>query len=161
MIAEFIKSASLPEQFPADGLPEVAFLGRSNVGKSSLIRAIQPQLDLRIGAISGYTGKGRHTTTSARHYNLDFGGAVIDTPGVKQFGLWGVTKENLIDFFPDVANDAAPKWRVESYQRILSSLSSEAAGAAATGCFFFLSFWVLSSPKRATGARVAAATSDS
>ena len=54
--------------------------GHSGVGKSSLIRAIQPALDLRIGAISWYTGKGRHTTTSARHYPLDIGGAVIDTP---------------------------------------------------------------------------------
>ncbi len=42
--------------------------GHSGVGKSSLVRSIQPQLDLRIGAISGYTNKGRHTTTSARHY---------------------------------------------------------------------------------------------
>jgi ribosome biogenesis GTPase len=96
--------------------------GHSGVGKSSLIRAIQPQLDIRIGAISGYNEKGRHTTTSARRYPLDFGGAVIDTPGVKLFGLWNVTRENLIDYFPDVESDIAPEWRVESYKRIESSL---------------------------------------
>ena len=96
--------------------------GHSGVGKSSLARAIQPSLDLRVGAISGYTGKGRHTTTSARRYPLEFGGAVIDTPGVKLFGLWGVTRENLADFFPDVAAGSAPPWRQESYQRILESL---------------------------------------
>jgi ribosome biogenesis GTPase len=96
--------------------------GHSGVGKSSLIRAIQPHLDLRIGAISGYNEKGRHTTTSARRYPLDFGGAVIDTPGVKLFGLWNVTRDNLADYFPDIASDIAPQWRVESYERIAASL---------------------------------------
>jgi ribosome biogenesis GTPase len=96
--------------------------GHSGVGKSSLIRAIQPQLDLRIGAISGYNDKGRHTTTSAKRYPLDFGGAVIDTPGVKLFGLWNVTRENLINYFPDVESDVAPEWRVESFKRIGSTL---------------------------------------
>jgi ribosome biogenesis GTPase len=96
--------------------------GHSGVGKSSLIRAVQPDLDLRIGAISGYNEKGRHTTTSARRYPLKIGGAVIDTPGVKLFGLWNVTRENLSDFFPDVAGGTAPQWRVESFQRIESSL---------------------------------------
>jgi ribosome biogenesis GTPase len=96
--------------------------GHSGVGKSSLARAIQPSLDLRVGAISGYTGKGRHTTTSARRYVLDTGGAVIDTPGVKMFGLWNVTRENLRAFFPDVADGTAPEWRRESFQRISDSL---------------------------------------
>ena len=96
--------------------------GHSGVGKSSLARAIQPSLDLRVGAISGYTGKGRHTTTSARRYVLEFGGAVIDTPGVKMFGLWGVTRANLAEFFPDVIGGSAPQWRRESYQRIVESL---------------------------------------
>jgi ribosome biogenesis GTPase len=98
--------------------------GHSGVGKSSLIRAIEPDLDIRIAPISGYTGKGRHTTTSARRYVLKhIGGEVIDTPGVKLFGLWGVTRENLIDHFPDVADGTAPGWRQESYQRIEASLA--------------------------------------
>src|SRR5207248_5052222 len=91
--------------------------GHSGVGKSSLIRAIEPQLDIRIGEISGYTGKGRHTTTSARRYTLDFpeGGQVIDTPGVKMFGLWNVTANNLSEHFPDMGDGTAPPWRQESY----------------------------------------------
>jgi ribosome biogenesis GTPase len=97
--------------------------GHSGVGKSSVIRAIQPQLDIRVGEVSEYTAKGRHTTTSARRYVLDFGGAVVDTPGVKVFGLWGVTAQNLDEFFPDVAAHAAPQWRTESYERILESFS--------------------------------------
>jgi ribosome biogenesis GTPase len=99
--------------------------GHSGVGKSSLVRAIQPQLDLKVGEVSRYTDKGRHTTTSARRYVLDFGGAVIDTPGVKHFGLWGVTTENLVEHFPDVASGTAPEWRRESYERILTSLPAE------------------------------------
>ncbi len=96
--------------------------GHSGVGKSSLIRSIQPQLDIRIAALSGYTGKGRHTTTSARRYRLDFGGYVIDTPGVKLFGLWGITRENAKEFFPDVQGGTAPEWRKESYDRIVASV---------------------------------------
>ncbi len=96
--------------------------GHSGVGKSSLIRAIQPQLDLKIGEVSHYTDKGRHTTTSARRYELNGGGAVVDTPGVKLFGLWGVTRANINDFFPDIAAESAPSWRKESYDRILGSL---------------------------------------
>ena len=97
--------------------------GHSGVGKSSLVRAIQPQLDLKVGEISRYTDKGRHTTTSARRYVLDFGGTVIDTPGVKHFGLWGVTAENLAEYYPDVAAGTAPPWRRESYERIVASLA--------------------------------------
>ena len=96
--------------------------GHSGVGKSSLVMAVQPQIDIRVGAISGYTGKGRHTTTSARRYPCDFGGAVVDTPGVKLFGLWSVTPENLDQFFPDVADGTAPTWRKDSYTRIRESL---------------------------------------
>lgn len=101
---------------------DTVLAGHSGVGKSSLIRAIEPTLDIRIGSISEFHHKGKHTTTSARKYKLSFGGSVIDTPGVKLFGLWGVTAESLIHFFPDIQNGTAPVWRTESYQRILESL---------------------------------------
>lgn len=103
--------------------------GHSGVGKSSLIRAVQPQLDLAIGQISQAHGKGRHTTTSARRYPLvhSRGGAVIDTPGVKVFGLWKVDADQLIDFFPDVAAGTAPAWRVESFERIHESIQQPQA----------------------------------
>jgi len=96
--------------------------GHSGVGKSTLISAIQPGLDIRIGVVSAYNEKGRHTTTSARRYALDIGGYVIDTPGVKLFGLWGVGADNVAEFFPDVQNGTAPPWRLESLQRIEESL---------------------------------------
>lgn len=99
--------------------------GHSGVGKSSLIRAIEPSLNLRVGAVSGFNQKGRHTTTSARRYPLSFGGTVIDTPGVKLFGLWNVTRDNIGEFFPDIEAGTAPQWRVESYQRIVDSLPEE------------------------------------
>ena len=122
---------SLPARVGIDALAELlrnkttVVAGLSGVGKSTLITAIQPSLDLRIGAISGYTGKGRHTTTSARRYSLDGGGHVIDTPGVKLFGLWGVARGNLQALFPDIESGTAPKWRQESFRRILESLPRE------------------------------------
>jgi ribosome biogenesis GTPase len=96
--------------------------GHSGVGKSSLVNAMQPLLNLRVGEISHYTDKGRHTTTSARWFPLDFGGSVIDTPGVKLFGLWNITRETLSKYFVDVQSDIAPGWRRESYARIEESL---------------------------------------
>lgn len=96
--------------------------GHSGVGKSSLVSAIDPNLNLRVAPVSQVHLKGRHTTTSARHYDLTTGGAVIDTPGVKLFGLWGVTPDNLDSFFPDLADDDAPEWRRQSHLRILESL---------------------------------------
>jgi len=121
-------TTSVPEQRGLKTLSDAlankstVLCGHSGVGKSSLIRAIQPSLDLRVGEISNYTGKGRHTTTSAQRYPLDAGGYVIDTPGVKLFGLWNVTRDNLSTFFPDVEAGAAPQWRQESFERILDSL---------------------------------------
>ncbi len=57
--------------------------GQSGVGKSTLVNGIQPQLELRTGDLSDYTGKGMHTTTFAEMFPLDFGGYIIDTPGIK------------------------------------------------------------------------------
>ena len=103
---------------------ETVLAGHSGVGKSSLLRAVQPTLDIRVGEVSAFTQKGRHTTTSAQRHDLDVGGAVIDTPGVKLFGLWNVTRANVLEYFPDVEAGTAPEWRVASYERILESLPS-------------------------------------
>ena len=115
----------------AIGLAELADLlknrntvlaGHSGVGKSSLISRIQAGLDIRTAPVSAFNEKGRHTTTSARIYDLSFGGAVIDTPGVRVFGLWDMTPEKLEEFYPDVTAGSAPPWRIESYQRLAESL---------------------------------------
>jgi putative ribosome biogenesis GTPase RsgA len=52
----------------------------------------------------------------------------VDTPGVKLFGLWNVTRESLGEYFPDVESETAPAWRVESFQRIMESLPEDAEG---------------------------------
>jgi ribosome biogenesis GTPase len=76
--------------------------GQSGVGKSSLLNAVEPELDLRIAAVSEETQKGKHTTTSARMIPLAAGGYVIDTPGVRQFQLWDVIPEEVAGFYRDL-----------------------------------------------------------
>jgi len=73
--------------------------GPSGAGKSSLLNAIQPTLALRIGDISKKTGKGGHTTTSARIYSLDFGGRVVDTPGLRELQVWDLLPEEVAECF--------------------------------------------------------------
>jgi ribosome biogenesis GTPase len=80
------------------------FVGKSGVGKTSLLNAIQPGLGLRVKAVSnGEVGKGRHTTTHLELFQLDFGGALVDTPGMREFGLWDIAAEELADLFPEMA----------------------------------------------------------
>jgi ribosome biogenesis GTPase len=76
--------------------------GQSGVGKSSLLNAVQPGLHLRVQTISGETQKGRHTTTTAELIPLEFGGYVVDTPGIRQFQLWDVIPEEVAGFFRDL-----------------------------------------------------------
>jgi ribosome biogenesis GTPase len=78
------------------------FLGKSGVGKTSLLNALQPGLGLRVNEISRATGKGKHTTTHLEMFPLDSGGAVVDTPGVREFGLWDIQLEDLAFFFPEM-----------------------------------------------------------
>lgn len=78
------------------------FSGHSGVGKSALINAIDQGLNLRIGAISEYHAKGKHTTTFAEMHPLSFGGWIVDTPGIKEFGLFDLEKETLAHRFPEM-----------------------------------------------------------
>lgn len=76
--------------------------GNSGVGKSTLIQAIDPSLDIRTGEISESHHKGRHTTTFSTMYPLAGGGAVIDTPGIKGFGLIDIDEAELWHYFPEL-----------------------------------------------------------
>lgn len=81
--------------------------GLSGVGKSSLLSAVQPGLNLRVGVVSEHSGEGRHTTTQATLLRLDAQTWVVDTPGIREFGLSGLTRPQLIAYFPEMAEVAA------------------------------------------------------
>ncbi len=124
------------------------FAGPSGAGKTSLISRVEPGLELAVGRVSAKTGKGRHTTTHFELHALGGGGYLGDTPGVREFGIWGVTRAALASFFRDfmpyrgrcrfstcthshepdcavkdaVESGAVGRERYESYLRILESL---------------------------------------
>ncbi len=75
------------------------FVGHSGVGKSSLIKILFPEQVIRIGALSEGSGKGRHTTTASTLYHLPQGGDLIDSPGIREFGLWEITEEQVAEGF--------------------------------------------------------------
>ena len=76
--------------------------GHSGVGKSTFINAVFPQFNLRTQEVSGWSGKGLHTTTFAEMFDLESGGQIIDTPGVREFGIVDVSKQELSHFFPEM-----------------------------------------------------------
>lgn len=78
--------------------------GHSGVGKSAMINAVDPELNLKIGSISDYHEKGKHTTTFAEMIELGFGGYIVDTPGIKEFGLVEFDKAELGQRFPEFRN---------------------------------------------------------
>ena len=79
-----------------------AVAGQSGVGKSSLLNAVDPQLQLRTSTVSEETQKGRHTTTTARLLPLSSGGYVVDTPGIRQFQLWDVIPAEVAAYYRDL-----------------------------------------------------------
>ncbi len=81
---------------------ESVLAGQSGVGKSSLLNTVDEKLELRVRSVSDDTQKGRHTTTAARLLPLEFGGYVVDTPGIRQFKLWDVIPEEVAGFYRDL-----------------------------------------------------------
>lgn len=142
------------------GLPELdallkdrtsVFVGESGVGKSSLLQALLPDHEVRVGALSEASGKGRHTTTSTLLFHLPHGGNIIDSPGVREFRLWSIRAAELAQGFRefrsflddcrfrDCVHDGEPdcavnhaceqgkisRQRLESYRAILHGLPAE------------------------------------
>ncbi|OCH30638.1 ribosome biogenesis GTPase RsgA [Aliivibrio fischeri] len=131
------------------------FVGQSGVGKSSLVNALMPELEIEVeeGAVSENSGLGQHTTTAARLYHFPHGGDLIDSPGVREFGLWHLEAEQVTDSFIEfkdflggckfrdckhkddpgcllqeaVAEGKINKQRFESYHRIIESMSENKA----------------------------------
>lgn len=78
------------------------FSGHSGVGKSTIINQLIPQLQQKTNIVSDWSGKGQHTTTFAEMFDLPGGGQIIDTPGVKEFGIIDLEKELLSHYFPEM-----------------------------------------------------------
>jgi ribosome biogenesis GTPase len=76
--------------------------GHSGVGKSSFLNALHPDWQLKTQNVSGWSGKGIHTTTFAEMFDLPGGGQIIDTPGMREFGLIDITRQELSGYFPEM-----------------------------------------------------------
>ncbi|MDQ2948119.1 MAG: ribosome small subunit-dependent GTPase A, partial [Acidobacteriota bacterium] len=83
------------------------FAGHSGVGKSSLLNALVPGLEIATRAVGQIHERGRHTTTGSRLYKLPGGGMIIDTPGIREFGLWQVTPAQVRNYFHEFDNHSA------------------------------------------------------
>ena len=127
------------------------FVGQSGVGKSSLVNVLLPGMNAKVGELSEQTGKGMHTTTAAKLFHMPEGGSLIDSPGIREFGLWHMEPEQVMDGFRDLRNlvgycrfrdckhekepgcallkgledgEILPE-RMDSYRRILASLNEQ------------------------------------
>ena len=76
--------------------------GHSGVGKSSFLNVVFPDINLKTQDVSGWSGKGQHTTTFAEMYDLPQGGRIIDTPGMREFGLVDISKQEVSHYFPEM-----------------------------------------------------------
>jgi ribosome biogenesis GTPase / thiamine phosphate phosphatase len=98
-----IKNAIGTESIPSLLKDKITLLsGHSGVGKSSYLNHLFPDLNLKTHQVSGWSGKGIHTTTFAEMYDLPFGGQIIDTPGMREFGLVDISKQELSHYFPEM-----------------------------------------------------------
>lgn len=79
-----------------------AFIGPSGVGKTSLLNAIDPSFSEKVGEVSSYSNKGKHTTTFAKLIEIENGGFIVDTPGIREFGLFNIEPWELSLFFPEM-----------------------------------------------------------
>jgi ribosome biogenesis GTPase len=127
------------------------FVGQSGVGKSSLVNVLLPEAQMRVGALSESTQKGTHTTTTAQLFHLAGGGTLIDSPGIREFGLWHMSREQVEQGFREflpllgtckfrncqheqepgcailgaVESGAVSERRLQSYRYIVASLEEQ------------------------------------
>ncbi|KJZ09923.1 GTPase RsgA [Marinomonas sp. S3726] len=90
---------SMDELYDFLGDKTSVFVGQSGVGKSSLVNTLLPGVDLSVGELSQKRKKGTHTTTTARLFHMPKGGDLIDSPGIREFGLWHISIEELLEGF--------------------------------------------------------------
>lgn len=127
------------------------FVGQSGVGKSSLVNMLLPEVEARVGALSENRGKGTHTTTTAQWFDLPDGGSLIDSPGIREFGLWHMDRYTVENGFREfhahlghcrfrdcrheqepgcalleaAANGTISERRLRSYRHIINSLDDD------------------------------------